>query len=299
MLLIKPTVQPEESMTERRWLEASDPAVMVDWLRDSGRLSERKARLFAVACCGCFAPLPADERSRWARALAVAERYADAGATEAELRRAHNALHAEVYMLREAESWWGQRVLEFMHRVMAGFDDHWVYDFPPTPFDLAVLAAASRKAASGVCVVVREAIRVPEGFSAEAAAAAAARAPAVRDLLRHHFGNPFRPTPLDPSLPVWNGGVIRQLAQAAYDYPGPPVTPCPQAQGVRTGPQRPRRPAPRSPEPCGEMDPVRLAILADALEEAGCADPELLGHLRGPGSHVRGCWAVDAVLGRN
>jgi hypothetical protein len=38
-------------------------------------------------------------------------------------------------------------------------------------------------------------------------------------------------------------------------------------------------------------------VLADALEEAGCADGDLLGHLRQQGAvHVRGCWAVDALL---
>ena len=42
----------------------------------------------------------------------------------------------------------------------------------------------------------------------------------------------------------------------------------------------------------------RLPALADALEEAGCDNAELLDHLRGPGPHVRGCWAVDLVLGR-
>jgi hypothetical protein len=39
-------------------------------------------------------------------------------------------------------------------------------------------------------------------------------------------------------------------------------------------------------------------VLADALEEAGCGDGELLGHLRGPGDHVRGCRAVDLLSGR-
>jgi hypothetical protein len=38
-------------------------------------------------------------------------------------------------------------------------------------------------------------------------------------------------------------------------------------------------------------------ILADALEDAGCLVPELLAHLRSGEQHVRGCWAVDAVLG--
>jgi hypothetical protein len=43
--------------------------------------------------------------------------------------------------------------------------------------------------------------------------------------------------------------------------------------------------------PAGTLDPARVAVLADALEEAGCADADLLRHLRGPGPHVRGCWA--------
>jgi hypothetical protein len=48
--------------------------------------------------------------------------------------------------------------------------------------------------------------------------------------------------------------------------------------------------------PSGELDPVRLAVLADALEEAG-APGELVAHLRGPGPHTRGCWGVDLALG--
>src|SRR5262249_44357979 len=46
------------------------------------------------------------------------------------------------------------------------------------------------------------------------------------------------------------------------------------------------------------LDPGHLAVLADALEDAGCTDAGLLGHLRGPGPHALGCWALDAVLGR-
>jgi hypothetical protein len=44
---------------------------------------------------------------------------------------------------------------------------------------------------------------------------------------------------------------------------------------------------------------TELPLLADALEDAGCTDAELLGHLRSPGPHVRGCWAVDVVLGKS
>jgi hypothetical protein len=42
----------------------------------------------------------------------------------------------------------------------------------------------------------------------------------------------------------------------------------------------------------------RLPVPADALEDAGCADPDILAHCRGAGLHVRGCWVVDLVLGK-
>jgi hypothetical protein len=46
------------------------------------------------------------------------------------------------------------------------------------------------------------------------------------------------------------------------------------------------------------LDRERLLVLADALEEAGADEPEILEHLRGPAEHVRGCFALDAILGR-
>jgi hypothetical protein len=42
-----------------------------------------------------------------------------------------------------------------------------------------------------------------------------------------------------------------------------------------------------------------MPVLADALEDAGCAAPDILAHCRGPGPHVRGCWVVDLVLGKS
>ena len=49
----------------------------------------------------------------------------------------------------------------------------------------------------------------------------------------------------------------------------------------------------------GELQADRLAVLADALEDAGCTEQDVLGHLRGPGPHVRGCWALDLILGKS
>jgi hypothetical protein len=91
-------------------------------------------------------------------------------------------------------------------------------------------------------------------------------------LLRDVFGSlPFRPVSVPASLLDWYGGLVVRLARAAYEE--------------------------RS-LPSGHLDPARLAVLADALEDAGCDDAVLLAHLRSPGPHVRGCHAIDALLGR-
>src|SRR5262249_9308543 len=90
-------------------------------------------------------------------------------------------------------------------------------------------------------------------------------------LLRDTFRNPFRAAPtLEPSLLHWNGGTVVQLAQAAYSE--------------------------RS-MPSGHLVPTRLAVLSHALAEAG-APPEVQAHLRAPGPHWRGCWAVGLLLGK-
>jgi hypothetical protein len=87
-------------------------------------------------------------------------------------------------------------------------------------------------------------------------------------LLCELFGNPFRPATLNLA---WQTAQVVALAQAAYD---------------------------ERELPSGTLDPVRLAVLADALEEAGCTDKTILDHLRGPGPHVRGCWVIDLLLGK-
>ena len=49
----------------------------------------------------------------------------------------------------------------------------------------------------------------------------------------------------------------------------------------------------------GPLDPAHLAVLADALEEAGCTDPRTLCHLRGHDHRLRDCWVVQQLLERN
>src|SRR5262249_20537034 len=72
------------------WEACQEPGPMLSHL--AGRASERKLRLFTVACCRRVWPWLADERSRWA--VEIAERFADRWATDAERRRAAGAREA-------------------------------------------------------------------------------------------------------------------------------------------------------------------------------------------------------------
>jgi hypothetical protein len=82
--------------------------------------------------------------------------------------------------------------------------------------------------------------------------------------MREVIGNPFRPVAINPAWLNWNDGTVRKVAQAIYD----------------------------------ERAFDRLPILADALEEAGCTNTDILNHCRQPRNHVRGCWVVDLILGK-
>lgn len=95
-------------------------------------------------------------------------------------------------------------------------------------------------------------------------------------LVRDVFGNPFRPQPPSgrkaaafwqktlESWLRWNDGTIPKIAQSIYD----------------------------------ERRFEDMPILADALEDSGCDNEDILAHCRQPCEHVRGCWVVDLLLGK-
>lgn len=81
-------------------------------------------------------------------------------------------------------------------------------------------------------------------------------------VVRDVLGNPFRPVALSPG---WLSSTAVGLARHIHE----------------------------------SRDFATMPFLADALEDAGCADEQLLDHCRGPGPHARGCWVVDLVLGKH
>jgi hypothetical protein len=83
-------------------------------------------------------------------------------------------------------------------------------------------------------------------------------------LLREICGNPFHPLTVPLFVLAWNDGTVVKLAQGIY-Y---------------------------------DQAFDRLPILADALEESGCTNADILNRCRQPGEHVRGCWVVDLILGK-
>lgn len=85
---------------------------------------------------------------------------------------------------------------------------------------------------------------------------------AQADILRELFGNPLRPLQIDPAWLRWNEGFIPGMARGIYE----------------------------------DRTFRRLAILSDALEDAGCESREILDHLRSPGPHPRGCYVLDALM---
>jgi hypothetical protein len=82
-----------------------------------------------------------------------------------------------------------------------------------------------------------------------------------RPVVHDIFGNPFRPVTFDPT---WRTSTVVSIAQGMYD----------------------------------SRDFSTMPLLADALQDAGCENEDILNHCRGAGPHVRGCWVVDMVLGK-
>jgi hypothetical protein len=82
------------------------------------------------------------------------------------------------------------------------------------------------------------------------------------NLLHDIFGNPFRPVTIERN---WLTATVVELARTIYD----------------------------------DRFFDRMPILADALMDVGCEDDAILEHCRSNGPHVRGCWVVDLILGKN
>ena len=78
------------------------------------------------------------------------------------------------------------------------------------------------------------------------------------------FVKAFHKPLIEPSWLTWQAGLIPQFARLIYD----------------------------------ERRFEEMPVLADALEDAGCSEDDLLSHCRHHPRHTRGCWVLDALLAR-
>jgi hypothetical protein len=248
----------EHAMWESRWRTCTDSYRMLRFLW--GRVSERKLRLFACACCRRVWDLLGEPRRR---VIEVAERVIEGEATLEELGAARAAAfpvspEAGCETATEAKTWAHLAVVS-----TAGmfFDQNSLLNLGQV-VDMA--AGARREAAAWEARRARRRAegRDPSPRPRRSSALKAEQREQAR-LLRELFGPlPFRTVEATPAWRTWHGGTVPKLARAIYD----------------------------------EWAFDRLPVLADALEEAGCTDAEVLGHCREAGPHVRGCWVLDLLL---
>jgi hypothetical protein len=235
-------------MTEQEWLACTDPQKMLEFSR--GKASDRKLRLFAVACCRRIWRSLRKTRSR--KAVEVAEQYAEGSADAEKLDTVHTAAY-NAFMDTDDQT---------IQEIAAGL----AADVALSDAGEAATSAIEAAGVTAHIAVYGMGIDPPPSDATEAACRdlmSTEQATLCR-LLRCIFGNPFHPVTLVSSLLTWQDGTVVKLAQGIYD----------------------------------DLAFDRLPILADALEDAGCDNDDILTHCRGPGPHVRGCWVLDLILGK-
>ncbi len=219
-------------MNGEEWLKSIEPMPMLDYLRGN-RVSDRKLRLYAVACCRRIWDFLIDERSRGAGE--AAEGFADGLVDRENLVLARDEAREVKGILS------GPSQTLFRRAANAAFD---------TTRDTGSSASNNAPYEAARALNFEDHNRCDEGELRQQA-----------DLIRCIFGNPFRLVFLDS---VWLTPNVVSLAQAIYD----------------------------------DRAFDRMPILGDAIEETGCGNADIIDHCRSPTEHVRGCWVVDALLGK-
>jgi hypothetical protein len=207
-------------VSEEEWLSCDEPPKLMAALLEGSRSpTDRKIRLYACAVAALYLSAhPAD--ICFHKVLAVAERFADGGATADELQQAG----------REAQR---------------------RYQWQTDDTALQVVRHAAYLQTRGSSNSVRYATSYTY-FDSKTNAL----------LFRCIFGNPYRPVSVDPT---WLTLDVVTLAEGIYQ----------------------------------ERAFDRLPILADALQDAGCDNTDILSHCHSEGPHVRGCWPVDLIFGKS
>lgn len=231
------------------------------------RLSPRKLRLLACATCRLIWGELTGEPAR--QAVRVAERFADGFATPAELERARRASTApaasaagDAFAWRAASNALALALerLKSLHAAELNADLH----VHLAAVNASVEASFGHLGSSAVKGMRRlREQRFRDDYSQRLNKAQCDDRARMCAVLHDVLGNPFAPVPIKPEWLEADGGRVRQVAGGIY----------------------------------ADGDFEAMPVLADALQDAGCQDARLLDHCL-QDSHYRGCWLLDAILGK-
>jgi hypothetical protein len=256
-------------VTESEWLRCNDPIPMLRFLLGTDYPMVQNVegfpnckssdRKMRLFACACYDRIRHLLPNAIAHAaVEVAERFADGLATVDELQQA------------TARLWGSLEALEGRWRASQGVEHTALL---PThaalTLALQVVKSEAPKAAYYAwsnAYLAFAAIVNPGAASSENdfSASRTVEERAQTEILRCIFGNLFCPETIIPKGLRWKDETVRKFAQRIYD----------------------------------ERAFDHLPVLGDALEDAGCTDPVILAHYRLPGEHVRGCWVIDYLLGK-
>jgi hypothetical protein len=288
-----------------RWLTETTPASLVQTVYGKGASAARRGvpydperlRIYACACCRVLWNLLDDDHRQ---AVTLVEDYLHTPTTTGLLQARKTYRAAVARLMQEWDTLWGTDwgAYGLVREFSQGVDPWWRWyerqsgrarmglaerlECTARCFAAsAVWKAAEKKptTAAFACTNAGRALVYKDAVTSTRAGNPPRRLPyyphysgpdensALCDLLREIIVNPHAPVTLNAACRT---PVVVALAQAAWDH---------------------------WILPSGQLEGDRLLVLADALEDAE-ADPGILAHLRTPGPHVRGCWALDLVLGR-
>ena len=265
------------SMNETEWEASADPAAMLAAVNFPA--NARKLRLFAVAL---YRRLCRPTTDAWQRecehAIRVAVRAADGAVNQGKLARVNEAFIRQFDLAWSgffggAVDWHGNASFDRAELERWALFDLVDVATQPDAGDVAGAVQVLTELADRIAINEQLLSGTPpqgddepdESFAARILGSEVARGHQTRiaaelcELFRELFGNPFRPVAVGALTSAEN---VRALAGPIYE----------------------------------KERFADLPVLADALEDAGCANADLLRHLRQPDGHVRGCWALDAVL---
>ena len=221
-------------------MACTDPRDMLAFLKNN--TSDRKLRLFEVACCRLVWHLLPD---RCHRLVGAVEKYADRETRPRDLVALFKDYNTGQVATSPVPG--STQAVEAVGHL--GWRWRWRMDFIKNEKQVTVHRVARSVSESLAKSMPWQKARQLEGH-----------------LLHELFGpSPYRPIALNPAWLTWHNGLIVSMARQMYD----------------------------------SRDFSDIPILADALEEAGCSNQDILGHCRSGGEHVRGCWVVDLLLGKS